>query len=400
MTITALMPTFNRSPIAFERGEGVWLWTNNNEKYLDFGSGIATNSLGHGNKHLVGAIAEQAAKVMHVSNLYSVPQASRLAERLVGASFADSVFFCNSGAEANEGLIKMVRRFQSDQGRPERYRMICFNGAFHGRSLATIAATGNPAYLKGFGPVVEGFDHVEPNDLALVEAAITPETAGILIEPVQGEGGIRVIPADFLQGLRYLCDKHGLVLAMDEVQTGAGRTGKMFAHQWTGVTPDILSVAKGIGGGFPLGAILATESLAKPMVPGTHGTTYGGNPLACTAGNAVLDVILSDGFFDAVVAQSVHLRDGLEQVVRDFPQLYSDVRGKGLLLGVKCIVSNALVRNALLDQRLLTVNAGDNVVRFVPPLIVSAEECSEAVERFRKASKQLAQADCERKSVS
>ena len=392
MTITPLMPTFNRSPISFERGQGSCLWSSDDKQYLDFGSGIATNSLGHAHPHLVGAIAEQASKVMHVSNLYRVPQAETLAERLVQASFADSVFFCNSGAEANEGLIKMVRRYQSDRGHPERYRIISFQGAFHGRTLATIAATGNPAYLKGFGPAVDGFDHIPPGVIQAVEAAITGETAGILIEPIQGEGGIRVIPSDFLARLRDICDRHNLVLAMDEVQTGAGRTGKLFAHQWTDVTPDIMSVAKGIGGGFPLGAILATEALARPMVPGTHGTTYGGNPLACTAGNAVLDIVLSDGFLDAVVARGQQLREGLEGVVADFPELYLEVRGAGLLLGLKCVVSNADVRNALLDQRLLTVNAGDNVVRFVPPLIVTADECFRAIESLRAASRQLAQA--------
>jgi len=389
MTITPVMPIFNRSAISFERGQGSWLYSSDGKRYLDFGSGIATCSLGHAHPHLVGAIAEQASKVMHVSNLYRVPQAERLAERLVEATFAESVFFCNSGAEANEGLIKMVRRYQSDHGHPERFRIICFHGAFHGRTLATIAATGNSAYLSGFGPIVDGFDHLPLGDLQAVESAITHETAAILIEPIQGEGGIRVVSSDFLAGLRDLCDRRGLVLAMDEVQTGAGRTGKPFAHQWTDVTPDIMSVAKGIGGGFPLGAILATEALAKPMVPGTHGTTYGGNPLACSAGNAVLDILLSNGFFDSVVARGKELRVGLEQIVAEFPTLYSEVRGAGLLLGLKCTISNADVRDALLGQQLLTVNAGDNVVRFVPPLVVSAEECNQAVARVRAASLQL-----------
>jgi acetylornithine/N-succinyldiaminopimelate aminotransferase len=392
MAITPIMPTFNRSPISFERGQGSWLWSSDGKQYLDFGSGIATCSLGHAHPHLVGEIAEQASKVMHVSNLYLVPQAERLAKRLVEGTFAESVFFCNSGAEANEGLIKMVRRYQSDHGHPERFRIICFHGAFHGRTLATMAATGNSANLNGFGPTVDGFDHLPLGDLQAVEDAITPETAGILIEPIQGEGGIRVVSSEFLAGLRSLCDRHGLVLAMDEVQTGAGRTGRLFAHQWTDVTPDIMSVAKGIGGGFPLGAILATEALAKPMVPGTHGTTYGGNPLACSAGNAVLDILHSDGFFDAVVARGKQLRGGLEQVVAEFPVLYSEVRGAGLLLGLKCVMLNADVRDALLRQQLLTVNAGDNVVRFVPPLVVSAEECDQAIARVRAGSHQLMRA--------
>src|SRR5271165_2712648 len=298
--IPALMPTYNRADLAFERGEGAWLWTEDGRRFLDFGAGIATSSLGHNNKHLVAAIAEQAARVMHVSNLYRMPQAEKLAARLVAATFADSVFFCNSGAEANEGMIKMIRKANAETGHPERYRIICFEGAFHGRTLATLAATGNPKYLAGFGPVVEGFDHVPFNNMNAVRNAIGPGTAGIMVEPVQGEGGVRPADLRFLRDLRTACDEHGIILGLDEVQSGMGRTGKLFAHEWAGIEPDVMSAAKGIAGGFPLGAILAKEHVAKFLVPGTHGTTFGGNPLACAAGNAVLDVMLAPGFLDSV----------------------------------------------------------------------------------------------------
>ncbi len=297
--ISALMPNYNRAELAFEHGQGAWLWTVDGRRFLDFGAGIATSSVGHNNPHLVGAIAAQAAKVMHVSNLYRIPQAERLAQRLVERSFADSVFFCNSGAEANEGMIKMIRRAMAMTGKPERVRIICFEGAFHGRTLATLAATGNAHYLEGFGPLVEGFDHVPFNNLNALRAAIGPTTAGVVVEPVQGEGGIRPADPDFLRGLRAACDEFGIIFGMDEVQSGMGRTGKLFAHEWAGIEPDVMSAAKGIGGGFPLGAVLAKESIARHLVPGTHGTTYGGNPLACAAGNAVLDVLLAPGFLDS-----------------------------------------------------------------------------------------------------
>ncbi|MBV8869865.1 MAG: aspartate aminotransferase family protein, partial [Acetobacteraceae bacterium] len=294
--ISALMPNYARADLAFERGEGAWLWTVDQRRFLDFGSGIATASLGHGNKHLAQAIAEQAAKLMHVSNLYRIPQAERLAGRLVEATFADSVFFCNSGAEANEGMIKMIRKAMAESGKPERFRIICFDGAFHGRTLATLAATGNAKYLAGFGPVVDGFDHVPFNNMNAVRDAIGPATAGIIVEPVQGEGGVRPGDMQFLRGLRAACDEFGVLLGMDEVQSGMGRTGKLFAHEWAGIEPDVLSAAKGIAGGFPMGAILAKEHVARHLVPGSHGTTFGGNPLACAAANAVLDVILAPGF--------------------------------------------------------------------------------------------------------
>jgi acetylornithine/N-succinyldiaminopimelate aminotransferase len=300
--ISALLPNYARLDHAFERGEGAWLWTVDGRRFLDFGSGIATASLGHGHAHLSKEIAEQAARVMHVSNLYRIPQAERLAQRLVDATFADSVFFCNSGAEANEGMIKMMRRAMSDAGKPERFRLICFEGAFHGRTLATRAATGNAKYLEGFGPVVEGFDQVPFNNMNAVRDKIGPATCGIIVEPVQGEGGVRPADMQFLRDLRAVCDEYGIILGMDEVQSGMGRTGKLFAHEWAGIVPDVMSVAKGIGGGFPLGAVFAKEKYAVALKPGTHGTTYGGNPLACAAGNAVLDVILAPGSVVTVAA--------------------------------------------------------------------------------------------------
>ncbi len=298
--ISPLMPTYNRADLAFERGEGAWLYAADGRRFLDFGSGIATTSLGHGHPHLVAAVQEQAGRVMHVSNLYRVPQAERLAARFVEATFADTVFFCNSGAEANEGMVKMIRRAMHEEGQPERYRMITFEGAFHGRTLAMLAATGNPKYLAGFGPEVEGFDHVPFNNLNALRDAIGPQTAGILVEPVQGEGGIRPATPDFLRGLRAACDEFGLLLGLDEVQCGMGRTGKLFAYEWFGIEPDVLSAAKGIAGGFPMGAILARERVARHLTPSTHGTTFGGNPLACAAGNAVLDVMLAPGFLEDV----------------------------------------------------------------------------------------------------
>src|SRR3978361_1526066 len=333
--ISALLPNYARADLAFERGEGAWLWTVDGRRFLDFGSGIATASLGHGNPHLVKAIADQAAKVMHTSNLYRIPQAERLAARLVEATFADSVFFCNSGAEANEGMIKMMRRAMSDAGKPERFRFICFEGAFHGR---TLAATGNPHCLEGFGPVVEGFDHVPFNNMNAVRNAIGPGTCGIIIEPIQGEGGGRPAARQFLRDLRAVCDEYGIILGMDEVQSGMGRTGKLFAHEWSGITPDVMSSAKGIGGGFPLGAVLAKENFPKALVPGTHGTTYGGNPLACAAGNAVLDVILAPGFLEDVERKGRKLRGELDRIVRDFPSVFVDARGLGLLLGLKAAI--------------------------------------------------------------
>jgi acetylornithine/N-succinyldiaminopimelate aminotransferase len=373
------MPNYNRADLAFERGEGAYLFDTEGRRFLDFGAGIATSSLGHGHPHLTSVIAEQAGKVMHVSNLYRVPQAELLAQRLVDASFADSVLFCNSGAEANEGMVKAMRKTMADAGKPENYRVICFEGAFHGRTLAMIAATGNPKYLAGFGPVVDGFDHVPFNNLNAVRAAITPETAGIIIEPVQGEGGIRPAHLQFLRDLRATCDEFGILLGLDEIQCGMGRTGKLFAHEWAGIQPDVMSLAKGIAGGFPMGAVLAKEAVAKALVPGSHGTTFGGSPLACAAGNAVLDVILAPGFLDEVDATARYLWRGLQALCVKYPSVFIEARGAGLIVGLKCAVPNGEVQNAALAEGLLTVAAGDNVLRLVPPLIIRQAECDEAL---------------------
>lgn len=385
--ISPLMPNYNRIDVSFSHGEGAWLVASDGRRFLDFGAGIATSSLGHGHGGLSRAIAEQAGRVMHVSNLYRVPQAERLAERLVGASFADSVFFCNSGAEANEALVKAFRRTMADEGKPERYRVICAEGAFHGRTLAMISATGNAKYLAGFGPAVDGFDHVPFNNLNALRMAITPETAGILVEPIQGEGGVRPADAAYLRGLRAAADEFGLLLGFDEVQSGMGRTGRLFAHEWAGVQPDAVSTAKGIGGGFPLGAMLARERVAKALVPGSHGTTYGGSPLACAAGNAVLDVLLAPGFLDGVVTSGDRFRAGLEGLVHRYPDVFSAVRGRGLLQGLVCLVPNGEVQAACMNEGLLVVAAGENVVRLIPPLIVGDAEIDEALLRLDGAAR-------------
>jgi acetylornithine/N-succinyldiaminopimelate aminotransferase len=389
--ISALLPNYARADLAFERGEGAWLWTVDGRRFLDFGSGIATASLGHGHPHLTKAIAEQAAKVMHTSNLYRIPQAERLAQRLVDATFADSVFFCNSGAEANEGMIKMMRRAMSDAGKPERFRFICFEGAFHGRTLATLAATGNAHYLEGFGPVADGFDHVPFNNMNAVRDAIGPATCGIIVEPIQGEGGVRPADMQFLRDLRAVCDEYGVILGMDEVQTGMGRTGKLFAHEWAGITPDVMSSAKGIGGGFPLGAVLAKEQFAKALKPGTHGTTYGGNPLACAAGNAVLDVILEPAFLEGVQRKGNKLRGHLEKLVAEFPGVFVEARGMGLLQGLKCAIPQGQVQAACVAEGLLPITAGDNVLRLAPPLVITDAEIEEAAGMLRRAAAKLAE---------
>jgi acetylornithine/N-succinyldiaminopimelate aminotransferase len=383
----ALMPTYNRADLAFERGEGAWLWTGDGRRFLDFGAGIATSSLGHHHAALIAAIAEQAAHVIHVSNLYRVPQAERLAQRLTEATFADSVFFCNSGAEANEGMVKMMRRTMAETGHEERFRVICFDGAFHGRTLAMLSATGNAKYLKGFGPVVEGFDHVPFNNMNAVRDAIGPQTAGILVEPVQGEGGVRPAHLQFLRDLRATCDEYGLILGMDEVQCGMGRSGKLFAHEWAGITPDVMSTAKGIAGGFPMGAILAKEFVAKNMVAGTHGTTFGGNPLACAAANVVLDVLLAPGFLTQVDRHARFLWSELQRVVGEYPEVFADVRGAGLMLGLKCVVPQGEVSSAMQAEGLLVVNAGENVVRLVPPLVITDADCETAIGMIRNAAR-------------
>jgi acetylornithine/N-succinyldiaminopimelate aminotransferase len=385
--IASLMPNYNRADLAFARGEGAYLFDTTGRRFLDFGAGIATSSLGHGHPHLVAEIAAQAAKLIHVSNLYRVPEAEKLAARLVAATFADSVFFCNSGAEANEGLVKAFRKTMADAGKPERTRIICFEGAFHGRTLAMIAATGNPKYLAGFGAPVAGFDHVPFNNLNAVRAAITPETAGILIEPVQGEGGIRPADLRFLRDLRATCDEFGILLGLDEVQCGMGRTGKFLAHEWAGIAPDAVSLAKGIAGGFPMGAVLAKEAVAKALVPGSHGTTFGGGPLACAAANAVLDVILAPGFMDEVDAASRYLWRGLQALAQKYPSVFTEARGAGLIVGLRCAVPNMDVQNAALAEGLLTVAAGDNVLRLVPPLIVRQPECAEALALLDRAAR-------------
>ncbi len=385
--IAALMPTYNRADLAFERGEGAWLVTVDGRRFLDFGAGIATSSLGHNHPHLVAAIAEQAARVMHVSNLYRVPQAERLAARLVEATFADSVFFCNSGAEANEGMVKMIRKAQAETGYPERFRVICFDGAFHGRTLAMLSATGNAKYLKGFGPPVEGFDHVPFNNMNAVRNAIGPATAGIVVEPVQGEGGIRPASLQFLRDLRAACDEFGVFLGLDEIQCGMGRTGKLFAYQWAGIEPDVLAAAKGIAGGFPMGAILAKEAIAKHLMPGTHGTTFGGNPLACAAANAVLDVMLAPGFLADVDRKGRYLWAELSRLVATYPTVFAELRGAGLMLGMRCLVPAGEVQQAAIAEGLLSVTAGENVVRLVPPLVATDADCAEAVAMLDRAAR-------------
>jgi acetylornithine/N-succinyldiaminopimelate aminotransferase len=385
--IPALMPTYNRADLAFERGEGAWLYTGDGRRFLDFGAGIATSSLGHNNAHLVAAIAEQAARVMHVSNLYRVPQAERLAQRLVDATFADSAFFCNSGAEANEGLIKMMRRAMAETGRGERYRVVCFEGAFHGRTLAMLSATGNAKYLQGFGPVVDGFDHVPFGNMNAVRDAIGPETAGILVEPIQGEGGVRPADLRFLRELRAACDEYDLLLGLDEVQCGMGRTGKLFAYMWAGIEPDVLSAAKGIAGGFPMGAILAKEHVARHLKAGSHGTTFGGNPLACAAANAVLDVMLAPGFLEDVDRKGRVLWDRLQALVTAEPEVFDGLRGAGLMLGLKCKVPCAEVAQAFIAEGLLTVTAGENVVRLVPPLVITDADVECAMEMMQRGAR-------------
>lgn len=386
---SSLLPTYARADVAFETGEGAWIVAANGERYLDFGAGIAVNALGHAHPHLVAALTEQARKLWHTSNLFRIPEGERLAERLTQATFADRVFFTNSGAEALECAIKMARKYHAANGHPERYRLVTFEGAFHGRTLATIAAGGQKKYLEGFGPKVEGFDQVSFGDHAALEAAIGPETAGILIEPIQGEGGIRPVPTPCLRGLRDLCDRHGILLLLDEVQTGIGRTGRLFAHEWAGIAPDIMAVAKGIGGGFPMGACLATEEAAKGMVAGTHGTTFGGNPLAMAVGNAVLDIVLAPGFLDHVRHMGLVLKQSLAAVADRHPRIIAEVRGEGLMLGLKAVVPNTDLVDALRHEHMLAIAAGDNVVRLLPPLIIGEVEAAEAAARIDRAAATL-----------
>jgi acetylornithine/N-succinyldiaminopimelate aminotransferase len=387
-----LLPVFNRIDLEFERGEGCWLVATSGERYLDFGTGIAVNSLGHSHPHLVEKLTEQVGKLWHTSNLYKMPEGERLATRLCEASFADTVFFTNSGAEANECAIKIARKYHAANGAPERYRIITFDGAFHGRTLATLAATGQKKYLDGFGPVVDGFDQVPLGDLEAVKKVIGPHTAAILIEPLQAEGGIRNVAPQFLKTLRQLCDQNGLLLICDEVQTGVGRTGEMFAYQRAGVTPDIMTLAKGIGGGFPFGACLATTEAAKGMTPGTHGSTFAGNQLAMAAGNAVLDVVLAPGFLDKVRRNALLLKQRLAEIKDRHGGVIEEVRGEGMLIGMRAAVPMGQLVDALRAEKLLTVAAGENVVRLLPPLIASEAEIDQAVDMIDRACTRIERA--------
>ena len=390
----ALLPTYNRTDVAFVRGEGSFLFAEDGQRYLDFGAGIAVNAFGHNNPKLVGALTEQAGKLWHTSNLYRVPGQESLAAKLVANTFADTVFFTNSGAEACELAFKMARRYHFVNGNPERFHIVSFEGAFHGRTLAGIAATGNAKYLEGFGPKVEGFDQVAltgnvARDLDALKAVVSEKTAALIIEPVQGEGGVRQVAADFLRALRKLCDDKGILLIFDEIQTGMGRTGKLFAHEWLGIEPDIMCVAKGIGGGFPLGATLATADAAKGMTPGTHGTTYGGNPLAMAVGNAAVDLATAPGFLEHVNKIANYLNQQLGALVAAHPAIFEGVRGQGMMLGLKMKVPNGDFINAAREQHIVVLPAGDNVVRLLPPLTLSEAEAREGLELLGKAAAAL-----------
>lgn len=382
-----VMGTYARQDIVFARGEGVWLTTTTGERYLDFGSGIAVNNLGHTHPHLVAALKGQAETLWHTSNLYRVEGQETVAARLAALTFAERIFFCNSGAEACEGAIKIARRYHFVSGHPERQRIITFQGAFHGRTLTTLAAGGNPKYLEGFAPAADGFDQVPFGDHEALKAAITPATAAIMIEPIQGEGGVRMVPSQCLIGLREMCDAHGLLLIFDEVQTGVGRSGKLFAHEWAGITPDIMAVAKGLGGGFPVGAILATTNAASGMTPGTHGSTFGGNPLAMAVANAVLDVVTAPGFLEDVQHRALRLKQGLASLKDMFPAIVEDCRGTGFLTGLKlkANMQPAPLVNAARAEHLLVVGAGDNTVRVVPPLIATESEIADGIDRLARA---------------
>lgn len=376
--ISAVLPVYRPADLAFERGEGAYLYGTNGRRYLDFASGIGVTALGHGHARLVAALTEQGGKLWHASNLYRIPGQERLAERLAAASFADTAFFCNSGAEAVECGIKMVRKFHDGGPSPKRYRIICCNNGFHGRTMATISAGGQEKHTRGFEPLLEGFDHAAFGNLNELRAAVGPETAGILVEPIQGEGGIRPAAPEYLRGLREVADEFGLLLFFDEVQCGMGRTGRLFAHEWAGVAPDVMAVAKGLGAGFPVGACLATERAASGMTPGSHGSTFGGNPLAMAVANAVLDVMLADGFLEEVRRIAAVLRQCVAAVVERHPNVVAGLRGVGLMLGLECAVPNADLVARLRENGLLTAAAGDNVVRLLPPLIIEESHVDEA----------------------
>ena len=385
----ALLPTYNRANVAFVRGEGSYLFAEDGKRYLDFGAGIAVNAFGHAHPKLVGALTEQAGKLWHVSNLYRVPGQESLSRKLVDNSFADTVFFTNSGAEAVELAIKMARRYHYVSGHPERFHIVTFEGAFHGRTIAAIAATGNEKYLEGFGPKSPGFDQVPFGDLVALRAAIGPETAAVMIEPIQGEGGVRPADPDYLRALRKLCDENGLLLILDEIQTGVGRTGKFFAHEWLGITPDIMTVAKGIGGGYPLGGVMATAEAAKGMTVGTHGTTFGGNPLGMAVGNAAVDLLLSPGFLEHVNRIANYLHQQLGALVAHHPGIFESVRGQGLMIGLKMKVPAGDFIEKARAEGLVVLPAGDNVVRLLPPLTLSEDEAREGIALMDKTAARL-----------
>ena len=388
--IPSVLPTYSRAPLSFVKGEGSWLIEQDGRRFLDLGAGIAVNALGHAHPALVAALTEQAGQLWHTSNLYEIPQQQELADRLVALSFADTVFFTNSGTEACELAVKMARKYFYDKGQSDRTEIITFSGSFHGRSSAGIAAAGSEKMTKGFGPLLPGFKHIEFGDMEALGAAITDTTAAIMIEPVQVEGGIRPVPDADLKQMRALCETHGLLLIFDEVQCGVGRTGKMFAHEWAGVTPDIMMVAKGIGGGFPLGAVLATENAASGMTAGTHGSTYGGNPLGCAVGNAVVNIIGTDAFLEDVNRKAGLMRQKLEGLVASHPDVFESVRGSGLMLGLKCKATNSDVVSAGYRHEVITVPAADNVIRLLPPLNITDEDIAEAVSRLDQAASSLA----------
>ena len=387
--ITSVLPTYSRAPLSFVKGEGTWLIEADGRRFLDLGAGIAVNALGHAHPALTAALTEQAGALWHTSNLYQIPQQQALADKLVAATFADTVFFTNSGTEACELAVKMARKYWYDKGQPERTDIITFSGSFHGRSSAGIAAAGSQKMTKGFGPLLPGFSHLAFGDHDALEPAITDTTAAILIEPVQGEGGIVPVPDQCLKGLRDLCDTHGILLIFDEVQCGVGRTGRLFAHEWAGIAPDIMMVAKGIGGGFPLGAVLATEDAASGMTAGTHGSTYGGNPLGCAVGSAVMDIVSDPDFLAEVNRKAGLLRQKLEGLIAAHPDIFDSVRGAGLMLGIKCQAANTDVVAAGYAQNVLTVPAADNVIRLLPPLTIKDEEIAEAVNRLDAAAQSL-----------
>ena len=387
--VSEIMPSYARVDIAFDRGDGAYLFTSDGKRYLDFASGVAVTALGHSHPRLVEALTNQATKLWHCSNLFRIPEQEELAHRLVSNSFADTAFFCNSGAEAVEAGLKLVRKFHHDTGHPDRYRMVTFDGSFHGRTLSTISASANAAHRVGFGPLVDAFDHVAFGNLNEVRTAITPETAGILVEAVQGEGGIRPGDAAFLKGLREACDEFGLLLFFDEVQTGIGRTGQLFGYEWAGVTPDVMAIAKGLGGGFPVGACLATERAAIGITAGTHGSTFGGNPLAMAVANAVLELLLEDGFLANVRTTGDALMSRMDGVAKQWPQIIDSVRGVGMLIGLKCVAPAGEVVTACREAGLLTVPAGENVCRLLPPLIIDDTHVAEAGEMVEVACKAL-----------